>query len=404
MAHPRMHAAVLILLLAALLPVLSCAESTPRPAAVSPSAPGRTPRFALWLADMDELTGHPGAAYDLVMTAWFEPGEAAAIRARRPSARLLAGLTSHWILEDPGWLEFLLTVANGGDASGPLQIADDMFLTFDEDGDGRADRRCSPPGWEEIYAMDPRSSRWRELILSFYRTVAEQEQHDGVIVDMVDAYPFCDGARSGDVPNPISADAWVEAQDELLDLIRARVPEGKWIIANAGHDFPAGSPFARHVNGYVLENFLGDWGAGLAEGLASAQRALESTRPPHLVVFAVDTDDTGTADERRFRTGLAASLLMDNTYFAFDSGPRDHGGVADWWRLVYDQIILGMPDGPYDFHDGMYRREFEHGTVVLAVGEGVRISLSASHIDILSGDTGTVFDVPPGDARILVRI
>ena len=53
----------------------------------------RTPRLALWLAKKEELLAHEGASYDLVMTAWFEPAKAQAIRARRPSARLLAGLT-----------------------------------------------------------------------------------------------------------------------------------------------------------------------------------------------------------------------------------------------------------------------------------------------------------------------
>lgn len=121
----------------------------------------RSPRLALWLADKDELLAHESADYDLVMTSWFEPAEAGAIRARRPSAVLLAGLSHTWIMDDPEWLTFLLTVANGGDPNGPLQVTEDMYLMFDDDGDGNLDRRCSLPGWPDVYAVDPRHPGWR---------------------------------------------------------------------------------------------------------------------------------------------------------------------------------------------------------------------------------------------------
>lgn len=158
-------------------------------------------------------------------------------------------------MDEPGWLVLLLTVANGGDSTGPMQITEDMYLVLDDDGDGTPDRRCSLPGWEGIYAMDPRHPGWRQLVLAFYEAIARQPQHDDVIVDMVDAYPFCEGAWSCGVPTPLDAGAWVSMQDELLGLIRERVSPDKWVLANAGREFPAESPFPRHLNGYLLENF-----------------------------------------------------------------------------------------------------------------------------------------------------
>jgi hypothetical protein len=375
-----------------------------QPPSTRDGATDRSLRLALWLAKKEELLAHPTASYDLVMTSWFEPEEAEALRVRRPSTKLLAGLSHTWIwLGDPEWVRFLLTVANGGDPNGPLQITEDMYLMFDDDGDGVLDRRCTLPGWPEVYAMDPRHPGWRELILAFYENVANQLQHDGVIIDIVEEYPFCEGAWSRGVPVPLDPEAWVSAQDELLGLIRERIPPEKWVFANAGRDFPAGSPFVRHLNGYLLENFLGEWGLPLAEGLASAQRALEGTQAPHLVVFAVDTNDTGTIDWRRFRMGLVASLLMDNTYFAFDYGPQDHGGVKDWWFPEYYEIALGEPLGPYFVDDGVYRRDFENGTVVAAVERSATLTFSAPHRDIATGETRTAFTVPRGDARIFLK-
>lgn len=204
------------------------------------------------------------------------------------------------------------------------------------------------------------------------------------------------------MPIPLDAAAWVSAQDELLGLIRQQVPAGKWVFANAGHDFPAGSPFPQHVNGYLLENFLGAWGAPLEEGLASAQRALGGTQPPHAVVFAVDTDDTGTVDWPRFRTGLVASLLMDHTYLAFDYGSRDHGGVSGWWFPQYYDVALGAPLGPYSLDHAVYRRDFELGTVIAAPTSSTSVTFAAPHRDIATGSVGTEFAIPQGDARIFV--
>ena len=222
-----------------------CRENPADPSGDNDTSATRSPQLGLWLAKKNELIEHESAAFDLVMTAWFEPEEAASIRNRYPAAKLLAGLTLTWIAGDPEWQTLLVTVANSGDPGGPLQITDDMFLMYDNNGDGVLDSRCSFPGWEdpEIYAMDPRHTGWQELILAFYDVVASQPQYDGVIVDMVDAYPFCEGSWSEGVPIPLDSSAWVSGQEHLLSMLRDSIPEDKWIIANAGCDFPEGSLF-----------------------------------------------------------------------------------------------------------------------------------------------------------------
>ncbi|MFZ5908519.1 MAG: putative glycoside hydrolase [Chloroflexota bacterium] len=405
----RLLAALFALLLAA----LACGESVTATISPAPEAssvdPGqnegmddKTPRLALWLAKKNDLIANPQAKYDLVMTAWFTPQEADTLTSRNPPSMLLGGLSHTWIWDDPTWLTFLLTIANQGDPNGVLQITEDMYLMFDEDGDGSPERRCSAPGWEGIYAMDPRHPKWRELILAFYQTVATQAQHDGVIVDMLDAYPFCEGAHSLGVPTPLDTQGWVSAQEELLALIRENTPPEKWVFANAGKGFDDDSPFPQYLNGYLLENFLGAWGAGLEEGLQSAERALVATQAPHIVVFAVDTDDTGNVDWNRFRVGLVASMLMDNTYFAFDSGARDHGSVTNWWFPEYYDIALGEPLGAYSVENGNYRRDFEQGVVVIAQQNAMQLIFDTEHRDIFSGNTGTQFQVSQGDARIFV--
>jgi hypothetical protein len=368
--------------------------------------PGRSSRLANWLAKKHELIEHDSAAYDLVMSGWFEPKESAEIRARHPSVKLLAGLSLNWISSDPDWQTFLVTVANNGDPHGPLQITEDMYLKIDEYSDGVVDSRCSFPGWDdpEIYAMDPRHFGWQELILSYYKITANQVQHDGVIIDMLDAYPFCDGAMSGGVSTPINASEWTFGQERLLSLVRDNVPEEKWIIANAGCGFSVDSPFPQYLNGYILENSLGKLcGLDLERMLAYGQNALETTKSPHIVVYAVDTDDTGVIDWERFRTGFAASLLLDNTYFAFDSGPRDHGGVIGYWFEEYYNIDLGEPNGPYYPIYRGYQRDFINGTIVIAGDASAALSLSSTHLDISTGEIRENFTVPKNDAGIFIK-
>ena len=383
-----------------------CSESPATPNDDNDPNASRNARLGLWLAKKDELIEHESAAFDLVMTAWFEPVEAAGIRERHPSTKLLAGLSLNWVSSDPEWQTLLVTVANGGNPGGPLQITDDMFLKYDENSDGILDSRCSFPEWDDpaIYAMDPRHPGWQELILSYYDVVANQPQHDGVIIDMLDAYPFCDGSWSGGMPLPLDPSAWVSGQEQLLRMLRGIIPDDKWIIANAGCGFPEESPFPQYLNGYLLENSLGAFcGLDLDEMLASGQRALESTKPPHIIVYAVDTDDTGVIDWPRFRTGLVASLLMDHTYFAYDFGPRDHGGVMDYWFPEYYNTVLGDPIAPYSQKDGSFRRDFEKGFVVAAVHTPITLSLDVPHIDIATGASETDLTVPQGDARIFLR-
>jgi len=398
---------LVLLLLILFLPITtSCRENPVVPKEDNSTTVSRSPRLGLWLAKKGELIEHESAAFDIVMTAWFEPGEAAVIRERHPSAKLLAGLSLNWVSSDPEWQALLVTVANGGDPDGPLQITEDMFLKIDENNDGILDNRCAFPGWDDpaIYAMDPRHPGWQELILSYYAVVASQPQHDGVIIDMLDAYPFCDGSWSEGVAIPLDPSAWVSGQEQLLSMLRDSIPEEKWIIANAGCGFPEGSPFPQYLNGYLLENSLGAFcGLNMDKMLASGQRALESTNPPHIVVYAVDTDDTGEVDMSRFRTGLVASLLMDHTYFAYDFGPRDHGGVLDYWFPEYYTVMLGEPIAPYYQENSATLRDFANGFVAAAVDGPITLSLDIPYIDIATGASGTEFTVPKGDARIFIR-
>ena len=145
--------------------------------------PTQYPKIASWLAKKDEIIDS-GKPFGLVMTAWFLPGEAEDIRDQNPSAILLAGLSINFLWDNPGQIEFLETIASYGREE-PLEITEGMYLRTSEGEKCDFGWASEEWGQEEIYAMDPTSNEWVELVTSFYANVLEQPQHDGIIVDMV---------------------------------------------------------------------------------------------------------------------------------------------------------------------------------------------------------------------------
>ena len=117
----------------------------------------------------------------------------------------------------------------------------------------------------------------------------------------------------------------------------------------------------------------------------------------YTVIYAVDTDDTGQQDLSKMRLGLVLSLLTDNSYFAYDFGPRDHGQA--WWFDEYG-VNLGEPLGPYYLEGEAYYRKYEKGIVVAAPYSETTVGLSAEYTDVTSGETATEFRVQEGDGRI----
>jgi hypothetical protein len=118
-----------------------------------------------------------------------------------------------------------------------------------------------------------------------------------------------------------------------------------------------------------------------------------------LVIYAVDTDDTGQQDMSRLRLGLVLSLLFDNTFFTYDFGSRNHG--QSWWYREYD-VNLGKPLGTYYRQDNAYYRQFEKGLVVASPYSEISLSLEYEYLDITSGITASSFRIARGDARIFL--
>lgn len=151
--------------------------------------------------------------------------------------------------------------------------------------------------------------------------------------------------------------------------------------------------YSDFCDGFLLENFMGtQCGSTYQDGLRAAEADT-------LILYGVDTDDTGVLDMKKMRPSLTLSLLHDTTWFTCDVGPRDHGDA--WWFPEYD-VDLGPARGAWYQQDGAYFREFAHGTVVSAPPGPVTVTFPAPFRDVSTGERACAFTVADGDGRIFL--
>ncbi|NPV51319.1 MAG: hypothetical protein HPY60_09015 [Candidatus Methanofastidiosum sp.] len=341
------------------------------------------PKIASFLAKKDEIINSE-KAFDLVITGWITQEEANKIKSKNPNAILLSGLTVNWVYDSYEWKTFLTTVANYGKEA-PIELTEDMYLHNLEGGRCAFGWRSDEFGTSEIYAMDPRSEQWADLIVSFYEKALSQPQHDGIVIDMVTEWSPC--------PDVISDREWIESTKRIMERIKKINKGNKLVIFNSGKNLSEIDSYTGYFDGYVIENALGSWGVTFVE-------SLDAGKDKYIVIYAVDTENTGHIDLKRMRLGLTLSLLNDNTYFTYDFGPRDHGQA--WWFPEYD-LNLGNPLGKYYQKDNAYWREFENGVVVSSPYSNTNVSFEEEYTDIASGIKAKSFSIEQGDGRIFIK-
>lgn len=192
----------------------------------------------------------------------------------------------------------------------------------------------------------------------------------------------------------ISNEEWLNATKNIFEKIEKLNINNKLVFFNAGKDLRDIDEFGEYFDGYLMENFMGSqMKTTLDAGLAAADSK-------YIVIYGVDTDDTGQKDLKKMRLGLTLSLLNDNAYFTYDFGPRDHG--EDWWFSEYD-VNLGKPLGKYYKKENAYWRDFENGVVVSSPYLDVAINFDEEMRDATTGTKSSSFTVEKGDGRIFIK-
>jgi hypothetical protein len=95
--------------------------------------------------------------------------------------------------------------------------------------------------------------------------------------------------------------------------------------------------------------------------MARYRAALAHTRPPSIVGFNV----FGMAKDYRFFRYAFTSCLLDDGYFSFTDKAQGHSSVP--WFDEYDhrlgKALSAPPATPW--REGVWRRDFEHGVVLV---------------------------------------
>ncbi len=228
--------------------------------------------------------------------------------------------------------------------------------------------------WTGIRNTDM-SEGWNNALIYFVKNnVLTTGDWDGIFWDMVDdGISFQnrgnidlnrDGVR--DTAKAVNAE-WNRRVASFLKKSQKEL-NVKYIVINGSSN----KDYQPYINGRMYEDFPTPWELGgtwnaIMKGLEKNKQANEE---PQLYVFNGTSKNTGNAaNYRRFRFGLASSLLLDDVFYSFDHGTENHGQI--WWYDEYD-IKLGDPltafysiGGKEKFRDDAWRRDYTNGIALI---------------------------------------
>ena len=218
---------------------------------------------------------------------------------------------------------------------------------------------------------DASGRRWPEWLAErnhavFFRNIPE---FDIVYLDNVMATPRVsadwDGDGRDDDPRSQSiTTAFRSGQRAYWDRLRALQP-GALLIGNADNDL-LDPEWTGQLDGAFLEALMGKtWSIEYRKGwvamMARYRAAIANTRAPRIVGFNVWGDPS---DHRFFRYAYA-SCLLDDGYFSFTDATVGYSSVP--WFAEYD-YKLGQATSPppaEPWSNGVWRRDFERGVVLV---------------------------------------
>jgi hypothetical protein len=286
----------------------------------------------------------------------------------------------------------------------------------------KADGTYLVPHWGgNLMNICAQDHAWPRHVLTYVRQQCLQPGgYDGLMLDCLwPAEPAGHDANGDGVHDARDTAAWQDGMLFLLRRLRAEFP-GAILTGNGGNPWPADCPYYEYVNGCMHENALGDQFGGVEWGslwnvYRTALSKISAQPACHFIQADLRADQRNQTeaahlraltenDRRRFRLGLATTLLLDGGYFGFDRGDCLHGQL--WWFDEYD-LDLGAPLAAFEegrYGPGTFARQFERGWVVVNPTENaISVTNEMGLPDHDKAAAPMPFLVPPGDAKILPR-
>ena len=201
---------------------------------------------------------------------------------------------------------------------------------------------------------------------------------------------------------PMRLEDWRRYMAVFMEQIRAALPDAE-IVHNviwfAGDDDPLVARQLRAADYTALERGVNDPGITGGGGQFGFRTFLDYVDRRHADGGAVVHDARPVTPRERVY-GLAAYLLTSN---GRDGIGSDAGGTpADWWR-GYD-LDLGEANGPRRLVDGVWRRDFDRGAVLVNEPQArTRTVRPGPGLRRLDGSRATTVRLGPAGGAILLR-
>ncbi len=201
---------------------------------------------------------------------------------------------------------------------------------------------------------------------------------------------------------------WYEGMKKLYEDTRAQAPGDPIIIGN-GHT----RGYTESLNGKMIENFQNHpWSEIMS---VYQENQLTRNRPTVNIINANTGNVENAKNYRSMRFGLTSALL-ENGYYSFDYGDKDH---ARLWNYDEYGVSLGDPlgsarsqTGKSKYAEDVWSRTFENGiAVVNSTGETRGVSLGGEYekihgtqdTEINNGAIVAEVTLAPKDGIILLK-
>lgn len=267
------------------------------------------------------------------------------------------------------------------------------------------------------------NSGWADALPRFVKEdIMSSGAWDGIFYDETSAtISWLNGGNvdvSGDGLKDDQATAdrlWEAGMIRILKSTRELLGPSAVIITNGDSD-PDLQPY---VNGRMFETFPTPWeyDGSWATVMNNYLGLQKKVGYPAVFLINSNTNNTGNRhDFKKMRFGLASTLMSDG-FFQFDHGDQDHGQT---W--MYDEYgaYLGAPVGEArnltgqtnPVRDGVWRRDFQHGTVLVnSTNEAKTVDLDADFerlhgaqdATVNNGEISSVVTIPAKDGLLLLR-
>lgn len=269
------------------------------------------------------------------------------------------------------------------------------------------------------YLMDVSSGRWIDTVGDLCVEHLKTSHYDGCFLDSLGPAALQAGYASGVPINPATGDPWTQAAylratSKLADRVKARVARSKYVVANGvqnGREYFNGDgstgQLADPIDGAMVELFVRPPFTSAATYRSVSEWRMDvdmlvDAGKKGRVLFCV-TKSWGSAtsaqEDQLFRYSLGTFLLGTNgrSYFSF-LYDRNTARTSTLWDAK-----LGRPLRHYRVRDGVFRRGFENGKVLVNPSDSSKTIRFRRAFVTLSGTRVRSVSLAPHSAAILLR-